>query len=252
MSRFRKGRQQPVRAAGSLAGGLIAAVLLVGGATAVGVAAATQHHAPQPTREQAGTIGPASASSAPSPSATPSTTGPVGAADRWAQAQPKHGQELVLTRSRPTVIDIPAIGVHSSLLALGLNSDGTIQVPPLFAKPSQAAWYKYSVTPGQVGTSVIEGHIDTYQGPSVFYRLGALRPGEEVDVTLADGTVAVFRVTGVRQYSKTTFPTLAFYGDTGYPSLHLVTCGGTFDSATGQYLSSTVVYASLISAHHAP
>jgi sortase (surface protein transpeptidase) len=248
MSKPGKRRKPPRRAVGRLAGGITAAVLLAGGTAAVAVAATTQHHAPQPTRAQAGTIGPAGTAA---PSASASPTDSTDAADQWAKAQPQDSQSLVLARSQPTSIDIPAIGVHSSLLALGLNSDGTIQVPPLYAKPSEAAWYKYSVTPGQAGTSVIEGHIDTYQGPSVFYRLGALRPGNEVDVTLADGMVAVFRVTGVRQYSKTAFPTGAFYGDTAYPSLHLVTCGGSFDSATRQYLSSTVVYAALISAHHA-
>lgn len=245
MSRRSKGREKPVRPARGLTAGITAAVLLAGGATTVGVAAATQHHAPQPTAEQAGTTGPVA-------TASPAVTaGSPGTGDRRAQSQPTRSRKLVLARSSPTMIDIPAIGVHSGLLTLGLNRDGTIQVPPLFARPSKAAWDEYSVTPGQAGTSVIEGHIDTYQGPSVFFRLGALRPGDKVNVTLANGMVAVFQVTGVRQYSKTSFPTLAFYGDTPYPSLHLVTCGGNFDNATRQYLSSTVVYASLISARHA-
>lgn len=230
-----------------LLAGVISAVLLGGGGTAVGIAAAAQNHAPQPTPAQAGTIGPAATAA---PPATPST-GPDSAAAGPAKPQPAHTSQLALARSQPTAIDIPAIGVNSGLLTLGLNRNGTIQVPPLFAKPSKAAWYRYSVTPGQAGTSVIEGHIDTYQGPSVFYRLGALKPGEKIDVTLADRMVAVFQVTGVRQYPKTSFPTLAFYGDTSYPSLHLITCGGDFDPATRQYLSSTVVYASLVSAHAA-
>ena len=108
-----------------------------------------------------------------------------------------------------------------------------MQVPPLFAKPSEAGWYEYSPTPGQVGPSVIVGHIDTYQGPSVFYRLGAMRPGEEVDVGLADGTTAVFRVTGVRAYSKASFPSRTVYGPTSNAALRLITCGGDFDPTTG-------------------
>ncbi|MGH3279341.1 MAG: class F sortase, partial [Trebonia sp.] len=160
-------------------------------------------------------------------------------------ARPPRG----VARSTPVAIAIPAIGVRSRLLTVGLNPDGTIQVPPLFATPSDAAWFDGSPTPGQVGSAVIEGHIDTYKGPSVFFRLGALRPGDTVDVTLADRTVAVFRVTGVRQYAKDNFPTLTVYGDTSYPSLRLITCGGAFDSATGHYVSNTVVFASLV-AHH--
>ncbi len=97
---------------------------------------------------------------------------------------------------------IPSIGVSSDLLHLGLNADGTIQVPSLSTAADEAAWYKYSATPGQRGASVIEGHVDTYEGPAVFFRLGALRPGEHINVTLADGMTAIFRVTGVRQYPK--------------------------------------------------
>jgi hypothetical protein len=141
--------------------------------------------------------------------------------------------------------------VRSSLLHLGLNSDGTIQVPSLYSQPEEAAWYKYSVTPGQIGSSVIEGHVDTRGGPAVFYRLGALRPGNTIDVTLADGVTAVFRITGVREYAKDNFPTKTIYGSSDYAALHLITCGGAFDFSTGHYLSSTVVFASLVTSHGA-
>ena len=147
--------------------------------------------------------------------------------------------------ARPVSVDIPAIGVTSTLLHLGLNADGTIQVPSLVTSAGEAAWYKYSATPGQIGASVIEGHVDSYQGPAVFFRLGALHPGDTIDVTLADGMTAIFRVTGVRQYLKSDFPTRAIYGATDYAALRLITCGGVFDYATGHYLGSTVVFASL-------
>jgi hypothetical protein len=151
----------------------------------------------------------------------------------------------------PVSVDIPAIGVYSDLLSLGVNSDGTIQVPSLFGRANQAAWYKYSVTPGQIGASVIEGHVDSYQGPAVFFRLGALRPGNRVNVRLADGITAVFRVTGVRQYPKSNFPAKIIYRATGRATLHLITCGGAFDYTTHHYLSSTVVFASLSSSRSA-
>ena len=89
--------------------------------------------------------------------------------------------------------------------------------------------------------------MDSYQGPAVFYRLGALRPGNHVDVRLADGTTAVFRVTGVREYAKDKFPTKIIYGPADYAALRLITCGGSFDSITRHYLSSVVVFASLVS-----
>jgi len=192
-------------------------LILVGGAAVV-VAISAQSHAPQPSLAAAGAIGGAGGGRGPS-----------------------------LRRSLPVSVNIPAIGVKSELLRLGVNADGTIQVPSLYGRRDLAAWYKYSVTPGQFGSSVIEGHVDTRHGPAVFYRLGALRPGNRVDVRLADGITAVFRVTGVRQYSKANFPAKIIYGATRYASLHLITCGGTFDYATRHYRSSTIVFASLIS-----
>jgi hypothetical protein len=201
--------------------GLAGVLFLLCGGSALGVAASAQHHAPQPSPSAAGSIGPSQP-----------------------QAQ---SNSPSLPRSAPVSIDIPAIGVRSGLLHLGLNPNGSIQVPPLFARPSQAAWYEYSPTPGQIGSSVIEGHIDTYRGPSVFFQLGALRPGDQVDVTLADRTTAVFRVTGVRSYPKDRWPWQVVFGSADYAALHLVTCGGAFDDDTGQYLSNTVVFASLIS-----
>jgi sortase (surface protein transpeptidase) len=117
-----------------------------------------------------------------------------------------------------------------------------MRVPSLTTAADEAAWYKYSPTPGQLGASVIEGHVDTYQGPAVFFRLGSLRPGNRVDVRLADGVTAVFRVTGVREYIKSRFPAKTIYGATKRSALILITCGGSFDYTTRQYRSSTVVF----------
>src|SRR5258708_19687023 len=89
----------------------------------------------------------------------------------------------------------------------------------------------------------MEGHLDSYPGPAVFFRLGALRPGDNVDVTLADGITAVFRVTGVRQYPKSRFPAKTIYGATHYAALRLITCSGAFDYGPAHYLLPPVVSA---------
>ncbi|HEX6521586.1 MAG TPA: class F sortase [Streptosporangiaceae bacterium] len=198
--------------------GIAGAILLIVGLFLVGFAVAAQRHAPQPSTAAAGVTGPA-----------------------YIPGRP-------LSRSAPVRVDIPAIGVHSKLLHLGVNADGTIQVPPLETSADLAAWYKYSATPGQNGTSVIEGHVDDRRGPAVFFRLGALRPGDAIEVTLADGVTAVFHVTGVREFRKSGFPANTVYGPARYPALRLITCGGAFDYATSHYLSSTVVFAALASA----
>jgi hypothetical protein len=196
--------------------GLAGVVLVTIGAGAIAVAVLAQQHAPSPGRSAAGTVGAAA-------------------------------KGLSLRRSVPVSVSIPEIGVRSKLLSLGLNSDGSIAVPSLATSADKAAWYKYSVTPGQVGAAVIEGHVDSYDGPAVFYRLGELRPGNRIDVTLANGITAVFRVTGVRVYAKDKYPAEMIYGPTNYAALRLITCGGDFDAATHHYLSSVVVFAVLSS-----
>ncbi len=155
----------------------------------------------------------------------------------------------VLPPSKPTRIVIPAIDVDSNLMELGLNKDGTPEVPP-FDKDSPAGWYRGSPTPGQLGPSIILGHVDTYKaGPVVFYRLGDVRPGDAVSVTRADNTVAVFTVDRVESFPKKGFPELEVYGNTDSAQLRLITCGGDF--VDHQYENDIVVFASLTSSHPA-
>ncbi|WP_218938344.1 class F sortase [Modestobacter altitudinis] len=151
-----------------------------------------------------------------------------------------------LAESLPTRLEIPAIGVTSDLLQLGLNADNTVEVPPL-SKDSRAGWYEYSPTPGQIGPAVLLGHVDSAEyGPGVFFELGALQPGESVAVSRADGSTALFKVDRVASYPKDEFPTDDVYGDTAGPELRLITCGGTFDPDSDSYLYNVIVFASFI------
>jgi sortase (surface protein transpeptidase) len=146
-------------------------------------------------------------------------------------------------RSVPTRLDVPAIGVHTTLLRLGLNPDRTVEVPPLDAD-APAGWYENSVTPGETGAAVILGHVDTArEGPAVFYRLGALKPGDHITVRRADGSTINFTVTRVARYPKLEFPTREVYGPVAYPELRLLTCGGSFDRRQRSYLDNIVVFA---------
>lgn len=159
-----------------------------------------------------------------------------------AQASPKAIKALVW--SVPVRVIIPAISVNAPVTEVGLNQDRTVQTPPL-DDHNLAGWYKYSVTPGQTGSSLIVGHVDSYTGPSIFFRLKELHKGDTVQVKRADGQLVIFTIDGVQVASKTTFPTQAVYRNTGYPSLRLVTCGGPFDYADGHYLDNIIVYAHL-------
>jgi Sortase domain len=144
--------------------------------------------------------------------------------------------------SLPVSLEIPAIGVSTVLIHLGLTSSGALAVPPTAAV---AGWYTSSPRPGATGAAVIAGHIDSVSGPGIFYRLRLMRSGELIYVRRANHSLAVFRVTAVHMYLKSRFPTSAVYGAVPDAQLRLITCGGTFDYATGHYLSNVIVFATL-------
>jgi Sortase domain len=156
---------------------------------------------------------------------------------------PSPSPSVVVARSVPVALRIPALDVSVSLSTLGLNSDRTVQVPTNFAEPG---WYRLGPTPGQVGSAVILGHVDDKNGPAVFYRLKFLKVGDKVDVSLANGVVAHFAVKSVATYPKTAFPAQQVYASHGFSALQLVTCGGQFDKRAGSYLSNVVAYTTLV------
>jgi LPXTG-site transpeptidase (sortase) family protein len=171
---------------------------------------------------------------------TEPTSGPPAAAAS-AAADP-------LARSVPVRVRIPSIGVDTPVIQLGLNADDTVQVPPIQAHDS-AGWYKSSPTPGQVGPSVILGHVTVGQyGDGVFVDLARLKRGDHIDVRLKDGVTSVFTVDSTRTVAKASFPTDAVYGDADHPELRLITCGGPRTTQGGAYRDNVIVYASLTSA----
>ncbi len=193
---------------------------------------------------------PSSPGQSPAPAtrpAAPSKTAPI-VVPSFADA----AKGPVLQSSQPVSLSIPSLGVKSAVLDLGLNPDGTVQVPSLDDPDSKAGWYRNSPAPGSVGPAIILGHIDSKKyGPGVFYELGNLKPGQEIDVTRKDGTVAVFKVDGVRSYPKAQFPTKEVYGNIDHAGLRLITCGGTFDPSKSSYESNIIAFASLVSSHPA-
>jgi sortase (surface protein transpeptidase) len=142
----------------------------------------------------------------------------------------------------PTSIEIPSIGVTSGLQRLGRDADGAIEIPNEW---QVAGWYAEGVRPGQVGPAVIVGHVDSKQGPAVFYRLREMRRGDKIKITRRDGSVVTFVVDRLEQHAKTRFPTDDVYLPTLEPALRLVTCDGTFDRSTGHYRDNLVVFAHL-------
>lgn len=144
----------------------------------------------------------------------------------------------------PTVVDIPAIGVHSTLIRTGIAADGTAQVPDV-AHPEQAAWAAFTPSPGEVGPSVLLGHVNGGGHPGVFSRLHELHQGDEVLVDREDGSRVRFLVDRVDLVVKTAFPTAQVYGDVDRPELRVLTCGGELDTTAHRYLGQVIVYAHL-------
>ncbi|MFE7171785.1 class F sortase [Streptomyces sp. NPDC057616] len=164
-----------------------------------------------------------------SSSSAPHTAGPVSA----------------VGRSVPVRLRIPAIGVDTPVMRLGLAADGTVQVPPITAH-DRAGWYEHSPTPGQTGPSVILGHVTVgAYGDGVFRHLKELRRGGRIEARLENGTAAEFTVTEVRTVAKDHFPSDEVYGNVDRPELRLITCGG---ARTGDgYRDNVIVFAELSS-----
>ncbi len=212
----------------------LALALTAVGLVLIGVAVAAQARAPQAPRS-VGRIDP------PTPSVSAGSTPAV-------NGSPASSAEKPLAASRPVSISIPSIGVRSEIKPIGLAEDGTLAVPQPGPDLDKAAWFKNSPTPGQPGPAIIEGHVDSASGPSVFFELATLRPGAKIRVTRADGVVATFTVNAVRDYAKSSFPTSTVYGakDLSVPALRLITCSD-FDSSLRHHTGNAVVFAQLTS-----
>jgi sortase (surface protein transpeptidase) len=144
----------------------------------------------------------------------------------------------------PELISIPAIGVRAPVISLGLNSDGTLEVPSI---ASETGWFRDGPEPGEPGASILVGHVSGRAGPAVFYHLRALRRGDEIKISLEDGSIVRFTVRSSFSAPKSRFPTDRVYIHGGAPTLHLITCDGAFDRATGHYVDNYIVVAKLTS-----
>jgi LPXTG-site transpeptidase (sortase) family protein len=208
----------------------------VAGLVLVVVVIRAQVNAPQP--HAAGRID----SSSPTGSNSPNSGQSNGASNGGAASS----GPVPLPPSRPLSIQIPVIGVDTPVYPLGLAADGTLAVPQPGPHLNNAAWFKNSPTPGQPGPAIIEGHVDSTQGPSVFFKLGAITPGDRVYIKRQDGRQLTFQVDAVRDYLKAKFPTALVYGNQqpNTPTLRLITCSD-FNTSIGHHVGNEVVFTHL-------
>ncbi|MEV6653646.1 class F sortase [Streptomyces sp. NPDC051219] len=185
------------------------------------------------------------------PQAHPAVVAPVSPSAPASPMSPKAAaaaeDELVLPRSVPKRLAITEIAVDAPFVPLAIGPSGQLNAPPPDDQ-NLVGWFKDGVTPGERGTSIVAGHVDTKTGPAVFLQLRTLKPGSKVDILREDGTVATFKVDSVETFSKAHFPNERVYADTPSPQLRLITCGGEYDRKAKDYVDNVVVFAHLDSA----
>ncbi|MCI4065293.1 class F sortase [Micromonospora sp. R77] len=150
-----------------------------------------------------------------------------------------------LPASRPVRLAVPSIEVSAPVTPVGQAPDGSVDVPPL-SRHHETGWYDRGPTPGEPGRAIIVGHVDTKSGPSVFYRLHELEPGDRIEVTRSDRSVVTFAVESVEHFDKSNLPADRVYGDDGPPALRLITCGGEWIGGRTGYADNVIAFASLV------
>ncbi|GAA1889716.1 class F sortase [Asanoa iriomotensis] len=163
----------------------------------------------------------------PSPGASELTVGPM------------------MSTSTPTRLVVPRLRIDTALSPLGLQPNGTMEVP---GDASTVGWFTKAPTPGALGPAVLAGHVNWRGRDGAFADLHTLKRGDTVTVTRADSSVATFSVTTVARYAKDQFPTQQVYGPVNHAGLRLITCGGDFDEKSRHYRDNIVVYAALTDA----
>lgn len=149
--------------------------------------------------------------------------------------------------ARPVGLWIPRIDVAAPMRGLGLQDDGSLEVPTAW---DVAGWYEGAPRPGELGPGVIAGHVDSRTGPAVFHDLEEMARGDVVHVLYDEGSVVTFAALGSERVAKDAFPTARVYGNTDRPELRLITCGGDFDRSAGSYEDNVIVYAIVYASWH--
>lgn len=225
---------------------VVAVLLACSGAAAVAIAITSQDPAPpSPPGGQAASAKPESPSASPEAKRSESSAS-LRESDGSRPAKDSPVDELEY--SRPVSIDIPKLGVSSSLVDLGLDDDGVMETPQ---DPDKAGWFTPSPPPGIPGATVIAGHVTWNQEPVVFFELGDLERGDRVEVEREDGVTTRFEVTRIGSFPKDGFPTEAVYSQPDQSELRLITCGGEYDDANNRYLANVIVWAKIVGADKA-
>ncbi|AOW85414.1 class F sortase [Streptomyces olivaceus] len=159
-------------------------------------------------------------------------------------ASPASPAGRALPRAKPERLLIPEISVDAPFTDLAIGKNGQLKPPPA-DDTNLVGWYAGGVSPGEKGTSVIAGHVDTKTSAAVFARLDRLNEGDVFKVERADGRTASFTVDSLETFEKDDFPSERVYGDADRPEVRLITCAGDYDHKVKDYTDNLVVFAHL-------
>ncbi|MGW9453419.1 class F sortase [Streptomyces sp. NPDC055632] len=165
-------------------------------------------------------------------------------ASSTAEQAPAAAPQPAMPRSAPVRLRIPKIGVDAPFTDLQIGPSGALEAPPA-GDTNLVGWHASGTSPGQQGTALIAGHLDTATAPAVFARLSELKAGDTFEVARADGTTAVFLVDSVESFHKSDFPDRRVYDDTPDALARLITCAGAYDRTVKDYTENLVVFAHL-------
>ncbi|MFH9729064.1 class F sortase [Streptomyces sp. NPDC017260] len=166
-------------------------------------------------------------------------------ADTEADADTDTDADTDLPRSKPVRLLIPEISVDAPFTDLAIGANGQLEPPPP-DDTNLVGWYAKGASPGERGTSIIAGHVDTKTSAAVFAYLGQLDEGDVFHVRRADGRRATFEVDGLETFDKDDFPSERVYGDADRPEVRLITCAGDYDRKAKDYTENLVVFAHLV------
>ena len=198
---------------------------------ASGSSIVTSSHGPDATRGSSTSTWPGRSGSAPAPAGKPSTS-----------ATKPPPAPAAAPAGTPVRIEVPALGVDATIVPVGVDSAGAMQIPQ---DVSTIGWYRFGPAPGaRTGSAVLSGHVDDYrQGVGVFANLGSLGPGDEVIVVDQTGDPRTFSVISREEWHKGEVPMNRLFDRGGKPRLVLITCGGSFNSSTLGYDDNIAVTA---------
>jgi sortase A len=149
----------------------------------------------------------------------------------------------IATTSMPVRLQIPKLNIDANVQHVGINTKGNIGTPNNF---TDTAWYQGGVQPGQVGTAIVDGHVDNGLSlAGVFKHLDTIAMGDDLYVVEKDGTKLHFVVSDIENYPYEAVPMADILAQHTKRQMVLITCEGAWVAGQKTYDHRLAVYATL-------